>query len=778
MMKNFKFDSSLKRKRNDKEESRLADEDTHRFVPKAANKRLEGGSEIEHKDYSHLKSVKNCHNRALWVLPDGRIFFETSSPVSKQAKDFLIAIAEPVARPEFLQEYRLTAYSLYAAVSVGLQTETIIEYLARLCKTELPKEIIDFVQTCTLSYGKIKLVLKHNKYFLESQFPQSLQRLLKDPVIRDCRCLAEDEGELDLDEKLEKMVTTKKSTGADAPIETIEAGNEEEEKRADEACDLRDLYKQMDEEDEEDDDKNILAFEIKTGRLEEIQKKCIDLDFPLLSEYDFKNDTTNPNVKMDLKANTILRPYQEKSLQKMFGNGRARSGVIVLPCGAGKTLVGVTAACTIRKRCLVLCTSAVAVEQWKAQFKLWSTADDGMVCRFTSDSKDKPMDSSICISTYSMITYRNKRSYEAEKVMKWINGVEWGLVLLDEVQFVPAKMFRRVISTVTAHCKLGLTATLVREDDKICDLNFLIGPKLYEANWMELQEKGYIAKVQCCEVRCLMTSEFYKEYLESTYRKRALLAVTNPNKFQACEYLIKGHESRNDKVIVFSDDLFALKEFAIRLKKPYLCGSTSQQERLNVLQNFQRNPRINTIFVSKIADNSFDLPEANVLIQISSQGGSRRQEAQRLGRILRAKKGIVTEDYNAFFYSLISQDTSEMYYATKRQRFLVNQGYSYKILTSLAGIEQEKLGLSTRDEQVKFLSEVMVSKEVEQEEEEEEDEGDSQKIKFKSKMVSMNAMTGADDRFYNEYRSRKNPGNNTNNTNISQHPLLKKFRKH
>ena len=306
-------------------------------------------------------------------------------------------------------------------------------------------------------------------------------------------------------------------------------------------------------------------------------------------------------------------------------------------------------------------------------------------------------------------------------------------MLLDEVQFVPAKMFRRVISTVTAHCKLGLTATLVREDDKICDLNFLIGPKLYEANWMELQEKGYIAKVQCCEVRCLMTAEFYKEYLEASYRKRALLAVTNPNKFQACEYLIKGHESRNDKVIVFSDDLFALKEFAIRLKKPYLCGSTSQQERLSVLQNFQRNPRINTIFVSKIADNSFDLPEANVLIQISSQGGSRRQEAQRLGRILRAKKGIVTDEYNAFFYSLISQDTSEMYYATKRQRFLVNQGYSYKILTSLAGIESEQLSMASKEDQVKFLSEVMASREIEQEEVEEDEEegGDSSRGKFK-----------------------------------------------
>ena len=147
----------------------------------------------------------------------------------------------------------------------------------------------------------------------------------------------------------------------------------------------------------------------------------------------------------------------------MFGNGRARSGIIVLPCGAGKTLVGVTTACTVNKRTLVLCNSGVSVEQWKQQFKIWSTADDNIICRFTSEAKDKPIGAKILITTYSMITLTTKRSMETDKVMDWLKEQEWGLMLLDEVHTIPAKMFRRVLTIVSAQCKLGLTATLVRE---------------------------------------------------------------------------------------------------------------------------------------------------------------------------------------------------------------------------------------------------------------------------------------------------------------------------
>ena len=251
----------------------------------------------------------------------------------------------------------------------------------------------------------------------------------------------------------------------------------------------------------------------------------------------------------------------------------------------------------------------------------------------------------------------------------------------------------------------------MREDDKIDELNFLVGPKLYEANWMDLAAKGHIATVQCAEVWCPMTPEFYKEYLREKSRKKMLLYCMNPNKFQACQFLIAYHENRGDKIIVFSDNVFALEAYAKKLVKPYIHGGTAQIERMRILQHFQHNPQVNTIFLSKVGDTSIDLPEATCLIQISSHFGSRRQEAQRLGRILRAKRRN-DEGFNAFFYSLVSKDTAEMYYSTKRQQFLIDQGYSFRVITHLEG-QQDLPGLAFRnqDEQLALLSTVLIANE-------------------------------------------------------------------
>lgn len=773
------------------DEDSTQDVDLTTGVPEAATRNVvETAQEDEFgaKDYRATLELKKDHSsRPLWIAPDGHIFLESFSPVYKHAHDFLIAISEPVCRPQHVHEYKLTAYSLYAAVSVGLETKDIIEYLRRLCKTTLPAGIEEFIKLCTVSYGKVKLVLKHNKYYVESQHPEVIQKLLKDPRIQECRYRPEleDKPGEDSDKLIQDSVSKTgiqfnkpangPTSGTDPTPQPGPSGDDPstsaDTAQAEVPSDIFDYYDKMDNEDEEGEDLKTVSFEVKQDSIEDIQKRCIELEYPLLAEYDFRNDTINPDINIDLKPSTVLRPYQEKSLRKMFGNGRARSGVIVLPCGAGKTLVGVTAACTVRKRCLCLATSGVAVEQWRSQFKMWSTADDSMICRFTSDAKDKPIGCSICISTYSMLAHTTKRSWEAEKVMEWMQSQEWGIMVLDEVQTIPAKMFRRVLTIVNAHCKLGLTATLVREDDKIADLNFLIGPKLYEANWMELQNLGYIARVQCAEVWCPMTPEFYREYLATKQQRKLLLYGMNPNKFRACQFLIRYHERRNDKIIVFSDNVFALKNYAIKLNKPYLYGPTSQGERLQILQNFQHNPKVNTIFVSKVADTSFDLPEANVLIQISAHGGSRRQEAQRLGRILRAKKGAVAEEYNAFFYSLVSQDTQEMHYSSKRQRFLVNQGYSYKVITKLAGMEEEDLLYGTKEEQAQLLQKVIAASDQDAEEERIAGEGVPGKSMVGRKVGSMSSMSGADDTVYMEYQS-KSKGQKQH-----LHPLFKKFRR-
>uniref|UniRef100_A0A1A9WU53 General transcription and DNA repair factor IIH helicase/translocase subunit XPB n=1 Tax=Glossina brevipalpis TaxID=37001 RepID=A0A1A9WU53_9MUSC len=758
-------------------------------VPVAASKNAESNDdgimtdEYGAKDYRSQMELKTDHqNRPLFVAPNGHIFLESFSSVYKHAHDFLIAISEPVCRPEHIHEYKLTAYSLYAAVSVGLQTHDIIEYLKRLSKTTVPKGILEFIKLCTLSYGKVKLVLKHNRYFIESPYPEILQKLLKDPVIQQCR-LKREEGDNFIQGSLEgKAITqfgTKLPTGSEKSTISSDDKNDgsasgivNQDGTTTVPDDIANFYDKIDNV-EEDDDEAILktvSFEVNQEKIEVIQKRCIEIEHPLLAEYDFRNDTHNRDINIDLKPAAILRPYQEKSLRQMFGNGRARSGVIVLPCGAGKSLVGVTACCTVRKRALVLCNSGVSVEQWKQQFKMWSTADDSMICRFTSEAKDKPMGCGILVTTYSMITHTQKRSYEAEQTMRWLQEQEWGIMVLDEVHTIPAKMFRRVLTIVQSHCKLGLTATLLREDDKIADLNFLIGPKLYEANWLELQKRGYIARVQCAEVWCPMSPEFYREYLTAKTSKKMLLYVMNPSKFRSCQFLIKYHEQRGDKTIVFSDNVFALKHYAIKMNKPFIYGPTSQNERIQILQNFKFNLKVNTIFVSKVADTSFDLPEANVLIQISSHGGSRRQEAQRLGRILRAKKGAIAEEYNAFFYTLVSEDTMEMSYSRKRQRFLVNQGYCYKVITHLNDMNNDPdLFYKNREEQSQLLQQVLSASDLDCEDEKVPGEpGNRPNISAATKRTGgLTSMSGGDDAIYYEQR-RKHVGN--------IHPLFKKFR--
>ncbi|CAO3679137.1 unnamed protein product [Umbelopsis ramanniana] len=760
------------------------------------------------EDYTWLPLKSDHNSRPLWISPEnGHIILEGFSPIAEQAQDFLVAISEPVSRPAHIHEYKLTPYSLYAAVSVGLETEDIIEVLNRLSKVPVPESITKFIRQCTLSYGKVKLVLKHNRYYVESAHPETLQMLLKDSIISAGRVYRDDNDQITT-EANSALTVSSKPTGKDLTIPGIQKGKDtkpeglnekltaEEQKKEDEKLFGAVVAIDKDDEDDDDEAEQVHAFEIQADHVENIKKRCNEIDYPMLEEYDFRNDTVNPNLEIDLKPITVIRPYQEKSLSKMFGNGRARSGIIVLPCGAGKTLVGITAACTIKKSCLVLCTSSVSVMQWKQQFLQWSNIKENQIAVFTSDQKERfSGDAGIVISTYSMVANKRKRSYDAQKMMDFLESREWGFLLLDEVHVVPANMFRTVVTTIAAHAKLGLTATLVREDEKIDDLNFLIGPKLYEANWMDLASKGHIANVQCAEVWCPMTPEFYAEYLLENTRKRTLLYVMNPRKFQACQYLIRYHEERGDKIIVFSDNVHALVEYAKKLQKPYIYGGTGQQERMRILQNFQYNPIVNTIFLSKVGDTSIDLPEATCLIQISSHYGSRRQEAQRLGRILRAKRRN-DEGFNAFFYSLVSKDTQEMYYSTKRQQFLIDQGYAFKVITNLEGIDSDPtLVFKTKNEQLDLLKSVLLTNEADLKDEDLHEMDDvgritDRKVAAKNRlpglvrrtMTTSKSLAGGDNMAYMEY-SRSSGGQFAKNprgqpgASKEHHSLFKKHLK-
>jgi len=766
-----------------------------------------GAEDEEFTDFSHLVLKPDHTNRPLWVCPDGRIFLETFSHVYRQAYDFLIAVAEPVSRPESLHEYALTPHSLYAAVSIGLETRTIEMVLNRLSKVPLPSEVRDFIRASTENYGKVKLVLQRNKFFVESQHADILRLLVEDDVIADAQVERRQQEQQEEGFVVERMLK-------EQAAEDLAAAIDEEDI-------INIAPMNIDDDDDDDDDtgkdgdgmmmgtatnnqpstqaviydssRETHSFEIEASKVERVKQRCLPggLNYPMLEEYDFRNDTVNPPLNIELKPLVRHRPYQEKSLSKMFGNGRARSGVIVLPCGAGKSLVGVSAAARIKKSVLVLCTNAVSVDQWKFQFQLWTGLQDHDVARFTADKHEWfKGQSGVAITTYTMIAYTGRRSEQSEKTMAEIMNREWGLIILDEVHVVPAQMFRRVIGIVKAHTKLGLTATLVREDALITDLNFLIGPKLYEANWLDLTKAGHIANVQCAEVWCPMTKEFMREYLRpgTTATLRQLLYVMNPTKLRACQYLVQYHETRGDKVIVFSDNIYALREYAVRMKKPFIYGGTGHQERTRILHAFKHNPEVNTVFLSKVGDNSLDIPEANVLVQISSHAGSRRQEAQRLGRILRKKKssnrggiggagGIARllegegeggsgggfEEFDAFFYTLVSTDTQEVYFKAKRQRFLIDQGYAYKVIPSLldaAGVGGGLL-LESRDEQLDVLATLLAVGETEELMEEQEEGipgpaaggkgGGEARPKTKRKVGSMAQMSGAVGMRYLEY---------------------------
>lgn len=545
-------------------------------------------------------------------------------------------------------------------MAVSIDTESIIDVLNRLCKTDVPDSVHAFIRQCTCTFGKAKLVLKENKFYVESAFPDVLRELLRLPTISAARIPHDYDASLSDDERARRARIAKsvakqgitKGTGDDddfvRSLAPQEIQQNLEHTKLGSMIDKQQLQVMDDAEDDDDEDfgasmggassggqksteeaKQNVSFRIHQDHVQEVKRVALAHNYPLMEEYDFKNDTFNPTLQFDLKPTTRIRLYQEKSLSKMFGNGRARSGIIVLPCGAGKSLTGVTAASTIKKSTMILCPNNVSVKQWKEQFLQWTTMSPSVVRMFTAEYKDRlPPKSEACIllSTYTMISYSGERAAEAKPIIEAIKEREWGLMILDEVHLAPARVFRKVMNMVNAHCKLGLTATLVREDNLITDLNFLIGPKLYEANWMDLTQQGYLANVQCAEVWCPMTAEFFREYLKSankTHRVQRLLYILNPTKIRVCEYLMKyhTHADRGDKVIIFADDVVALELICTSMGVPFIIGKTQEEERREFISKFKNTSSYPCLGLSSVGDAALDIPEANVIIQVSSHFG-------------------------------------------------------------------------------------------------------------------------------------------------------------
>ncbi|KJY36426.1 MULTISPECIES: DNA repair helicase XPB [unclassified Streptomyces] len=358
-----------------------------------------------------------------------------------------------------------------------------------------------------------------------------------------------------------------------------------------------------------------------------------------------------------------LRPYQAQAVEGFWHGG---SGVVVLPCGAGKTLVGAAAMAHAKSTTLILVTNTVSARQWKHELVKRTSLTEDEIGEYSGTRKEiRP----VTIATYQVMTTKRKGVYAH---LELFDARNWGLVVYDEVHLLPAPVFK-FTADLQARRRLGLTATLVREDGREGDVFSLIGPKRFDAPWKEIEAQGYIAPADCCEVRVTLTDSERLAYATAEPEERYRFCATTATKRRVVEALVKKHEK--DQTLIIGQYIDQLDELGEVLDAPVIKGETSNAQREKLFEAF-RNKEIGVLVVSKVANFSIDLPEATVAIQVSGTFGSRQEEAQRLGRVLRPK----ADGHSAHFYSVVARDTVDQDFAAHRQRFLAEQGYAYRII--------------------------------------------------------------------------------------------------
>ncbi|MEO3874531.1 DNA repair helicase XPB [Nonomuraea sp. B12E4] len=364
-----------------------------------------------------------------------------------------------------------------------------------------------------------------------------------------------------------------------------------------------------------------------------------------------------------LQDGWALRQYQQDAAEAFWHGG---SGVVVLPCGAGKTIVGAAAMAHAQATTLILVTNTVSAHQWKTELLKRTSLTEDEIGEYSGSKKEiRP----VTIATYQVMTTRRKGVYSH---LELFDARDWGLIVYDEVHLLPAPIFR-MTADLQARRRVGLTATLVREDGREGDVFSLIGPKRYDAPWKEMENQGWIAPADCVEVRVTLTDEERLAYAMAESEERYRYCATTPSKTRVTEALVRRH--LGEQVLVIGQYIDQLDELGEHLNAPVIKGETRIKERERLFQAF-RDKEIQVLVVSKVANFSIDLPEAAVAIQVSGTFGSRQEEAQRLGRVLRPK----ADGGGARFYTVVSRDTVDQEFAAHRQRFLAEQGYAYQII--------------------------------------------------------------------------------------------------
>ncbi len=569
------------------------------------------------------------NDRPLIVQSDRTMLLETDHPVFEAARDALAAFAEIVTSPEHYHTYRITPLSLWNAASAGLRADDVIENLRRFSRYPIPQNIEYDVREYMSRYGRLKLLKEGDGLVLKSADPLLLEQILADDRLK--------------------------------PFFEKKLGKTRVAVRANE----RGLLKQA----------------------------LIKREFPV---EDLAGYVDGQPLDIVLRERTLtgqpfaLRTYQRDAVSVFHQQGHATggSGVLVLPCGAGKTIIGLGIVNAIAQHTLIVVTNITAVRQWRDELLDKTTLTPDQIGEYSGEVKEiRP----VTITTYQILTYR-KRKEEDFVHMELFDRQDWGLIVYDEVHLLPAPVFRAV-ANIQSKRRLGLTATLLREDGKESDVFSLIGPKKIDIPWKTLEKQGWIAQALCVEVRIQLPEDERHQYAVADTKAKFRIASENEAKIEVMRQIVERH--RGDQVLIIGQYLDQLDKVCADFAAPIITGKTPNREREQIFNDF-REGRISVLIVSKVANFSIDLPDANVAIQISGTFGSRQEEAQRLGRILRPKSG--GGGNMAYFYTLVTQDSREREFAVKRQLFLTEQGYRYRIVNSLAELDAEDGGGSGIDE--------------------------------------------------------------------------------
>jgi len=394
-----------------------------------------------------------------------------------------------------------------------------------------------------------------------------------------------------------------------------------------------------------------------------LKQELLKVGWPAEDEAGYVDGEAHP-ITLDTNG-WDLRPYQQQAVDGFWHGG---SGVVVLPCGAGKTLVGAGAMARSSTTTLILVTNTVSARQWKDELLRRTSLTEDEIGEYSGSRKEiRP----VTIATYQVLTTKRKGAYMH---LDLLDARDWGLIVYDEVHLLPAPIFR-MTADLQARRRLGLTATLVREDGREADVFSLIGPKRYDAPWKDIENQGWIAPADCVEVRVTSSESERMAYAVAEPEDRYRLASCSPRKVSVVEKLVARHTG--EPTLVIGQYLDQLDELAARLDADIITGETRVAERQRLFAAF-RTGEISLLVVSKVANFSIDLPEASVAIQVSGTFGSRQEEAQRLGRVLRPKG----DGRTAHFYTIVTRDTVDAEFAAHRQRFLAEQGYAYRIIDS------------------------------------------------------------------------------------------------